>query len=181
MIGFLSFAVRTAGDPAAAIPAVRQIVSRIDPNIGIDAILPLNRLVASALARQRFYAVLLGVFAALAATLAAIGVYGVLAYAVIQRTQEIGIRVALGARRAQVLSLVLRQGLVLTAIGVTLGIAAAAAGARLLEGLLFGITPLDRSTFAGAALIFIAVATLASYVPARRATTLDATIALRAE
>jgi putative ABC transport system permease protein len=181
MIGFLSFALRTAGDPAAAIPTVRQIISSIDPNIGIDAILPLDRLVASATARQRFYAVLLGVFAAIAAALAAIGIYGVLAYSVIQRTQEIGVRVALGARQSQVLSLVLRKGLVLTAIGVTLGIAAAAAGSRLLEGLLFGVTPLDATAFAGVAVTFVAVAMLASYVPARRATRVDPMIALRAE
>ena len=180
-IGFLSFAVRTAEDPASSVPAVRQIVSSIDPNIGIDAILPLDRLVASAIARQRFYAVLLGVFAAVAAALAAVGIYGVLAYSVIQRTQEIGVRVALGARRSQVLSLVLRRGLILASIGVVLGIAAAAAASRLLQGLLFGITPLDATTFVAVAVMFIAVAMLASYVPARRATRVDPMIALRAE
>ena len=181
MIGFLSFAVRTAGDPAAAIPAVRQIMSSIDPNIGIDAILPLDRLVAGAVARQRFYAVLLGVFAGVAAVLAAVGIYGVLAYAVVQRTQEIGVRMALGAQRSQVLALVLRKGLLLTAIGVVLGLAAAAAGSRLLQGLLFGVTPLDATTFAAVSVMFIAVAALASYLPARRATKVDPMIALRVE
>ena len=113
--------------------------------------------------------------------LAAIGIYGLLAYAVIQRTQEIGIRMALGARRAQVLGLVLRRGLVLTAVGVALGLAAAAAATRLLQGMLFGVTPLDPKTFAAVSASFGLVATLASYVPARRATKVDPMVALRSE
>ena len=111
--------------------------------------------------------------------LAAIGIYGVLAYAVVQRTQEIGIRMALGAQRAQVLALVLRKGLILTAIGIALGLAGAAAGARLLEGMLFGITPLDPKTFVAVSLMFSLVATFASYVPARRATKVNPIVALR--
>jgi putative ABC transport system permease protein len=180
-IGFLSFALRTTGEPATFVPVVRQVVSAVDPNIGIDAILPMDRLVGSSLARERFYAVILGVFAAVAALLAAIGIYGVLAYAVVQRTQEIGVRMALGARRAQVLALVLRKGLILTAIGVGAGLVAAAAGSRLLEGLLFGITPLDAKTFIAVSLMFAAVAMFASYVPARRATKVDPAVALRTE
>jgi putative ABC transport system permease protein len=178
-LGLLSFSLRLRGDPAAAVPAVSQIVRDIDPNAGIDGILPLERLVASSVARPRFYAVLLGVFAGVAGLLAAIGIYGVLAYAVTQRTQEIGIRMALGARRWQVLAPVLRRGLLLTVAGVAIGLAAASAGTRLLQGMLYGVTPLDRTTFIGVSLLFGLVAAIASYVPARRATQVDPMVALR--
>jgi putative ABC transport system permease protein len=180
-IGLLSFAVRTRGDPAVAVPLVSRIVRSVDPNAGIDAILPLTRLVASSVARQRFYAVMLGLFAGVAGFLAAIGIYGVLAYAVIQRTQEIGIRMALGAERAQVLALVLRKGMLLAAIGVGLGLVGAVAGSRFLQGLLFGVTPLDPMTFFAVALMFGLVAMLASYVPARRATAVDPMVVLRTD
>ena len=126
-------------------------------------------------------ALLLGVFAGVAGLLAAVGIYGVLAYAVIQRTQEIGIRMALGAQRMQVLALVLRKGLLLTAIGILLGVAGAAASARLLQGMLFGVTPLDARTFVVVAMLFGLVALVASYLPARRATQVDPIVALRAE
>ena len=133
------------------------------------------------LARPRFYAVMLGVFAGVACVLAAIGIYGVLAYAVAQRTREIGIRMALGAQRVQVLALVLRSGAFLTIAGIALGLAGAAAGTRLLQGMLFGITPLDPQTFVAVSVLFGAVATLASYLPARRATRVDPMVALRSE
>ncbi len=180
-IGFLSFAVRAVGDAAAALPRISQLVRSVDPNAGVDAIVPLERLVASSIARQRFYAVLLGVFAGVAGFLALIGVYGVLAYAVAQRTREIGVRMALGAQRAQVLALVLRQGLFLTTVGIAFGLLAAAAGARLVQGLLFGISPLDPVTFVAVSLMFGLVAMVASYVPARRATKVDPAMALRGD
>jgi putative ABC transport system permease protein len=180
-IGFLSFALRTSGDPAAAVPTVRQIVRGVDPAIGIDAIAPMERLVASSVARERFYAVTLSVFAAVAALVAAIGVYGVLAYAVVQRTQEIGIRLALGAQRGQVLGLILRQGVILTIVGIVVGLAAAVAATRVLRGLLFGITPLDAATFTAVALLFGLVAIAGSYLPARRATIVDPMVVLRTE
>jgi putative ABC transport system permease protein len=180
-LGVLSFAVRTRGRPEAVMPAVRQIVRAVDPNAGIDAMIPVEQLVSSSVARPRFYAVLLGIFAGVAGCLAAIGIYGVLAYAVVQRTQEIGIRMALGAQRAQVLALVLRKGLLLTAIGVALGVVGAAAGTRLLDGMLFGITPLDLRTFVAVSFVFTLVAVLASYVPARRATKVNPMVALRNE
>jgi putative ABC transport system permease protein len=180
-IGFLSFAIRTTGDPAAAIPAFSRAVRAIDANAGIESLLPMEQLVAGSVARQRFYAVMLSMFAGVAAILAAIGIYGVLAYAVVQRTREIGIRMALGAQRAQVLRLILRKGAILTAAGIALGLVGAAAGTRLLQDLLFGVTPLDPRTFIAVSLLFGLVATLASYLPARRATAVDPTVALRSE
>jgi predicted permease len=178
-IGFLSFAVRTAGTPAALIPAVREEIRAVDLNIGVDAIAPMIDLEASSTARQRFYAVMLGIFAGIAALLAAIGVYGVLAYAVAQRTQEIGVRMALGAQRWQVMVMVLKRGLALTAIGLSLGLIGAAAGTRSLQTMLFGIEPLDPFTFLQVAAAFALIASLGSYLPARRATTVDPVVALR--
>jgi predicted permease len=180
-IGFLSFAIRTGDAPASVIPAIRRLTGAVDPNVGIDALLPMTRLVAGSLARERFSAVMLGAFAGVAGVLAAIGIYGVLAYLVVQRTSEIGIRMALGAQRAQVLALVLRKGLILTTIGIALGLIGAAAATRVLQGMLFGITPLDPKTFLAVAVIFGLVTTLASYVPARRATKVDPMVALRSE
>jgi putative ABC transport system permease protein len=180
-VGFLSFALRTGGDPGAATSAVRQAVNAVDPNIGIDVIAPMARLVSNTVARQRFYAVMLGTFAVIAAVLAIVGIYGVLAYAVVQRTREIGIRLSLGAQRAQVLGLVLRKGLVLTTIGIVLGLLGATAGSRLLQSMLFGVTPLDAQTFATVAAAFACVATIACYLPARRATKVDPITALRQE
>ncbi len=150
-------------------------------NAGIDSIVPLERLVTSSVTRQRFYAVILGAFAAIAAVLACIGVYGVLAYAVTLRTQEIGIRMALGAERGAVLRLVLHQGLILTLTGIGIGILGARLSTQLLQGMLFGLTPFDPLTFAVVALLFGAVAMGASYVPARRATAVNPVVALRAE
>jgi putative ABC transport system permease protein len=180
-IGFLSFAVRTSGAPAASAPAITRIVRAVDSNVGIDAMIPMDRLVASSVARPRFYTVLVGVFAGIAGLLAAVGIYGVLAYAVTQRTREIGIRMSLGAQRRNVLVLVLRQGAILTAVGIALGLAGAAAGTRLLQTMLFELAPLDPLTFGAVSLLFAVVATLASYLPARRATKVDPMVALRSE
>jgi putative ABC transport system permease protein len=180
-IGFLSFALRTAGDPAVLIPAVRESIRAIDPGIGVDAIVPMEQLEAGARSQQRFYAVMLGVFAVVSAVLAAIGVYGVLAYAVTQRTREIGVRMALGASAGQVLALIMRRGLILTAVGVALGLALAAAGARSIESMLFGVRPIDPATFAAVAVGFAMVAAMASYLPARHATRVDPAVTLRDE
>jgi putative ABC transport system permease protein len=180
-IGWQSFVIRTAGDPRRFVPLVRETVSKVDPVIGVDSIEPADRLVAASVARQRFYATLLIVFAAVAAALAAIGIYGVLAYSVATRTQEIGVRMALGAEPVQVLALILRRGLALATIGVAIGVIAAAATARYLESMLFGIKPLDTVTFAVVAAGFIFVAVLASFLPARRATCVEPVVALRCE
>ena len=136
-------------------------------------------IVSESVARPRCNTVLASGFAAIAVGLAAIGIYGVMAYSVAQRTREIGIRWALGARHSNVLRLILREGAATTAAGIVVGLAVAAAGTRYLEGMLFGLTPLDLPTFGGVSVIFAAVATLASYVPARRATRVEALTAIR--
>jgi putative ABC transport system permease protein len=177
--GFLSFFVRTDRDPATLMPTVRSLVNRVDSAAGIDVMVPMEQLVASSLTRQRFYTILLGLFAAIATVLAAVGIYGVLAYAVGQRTQEFGIRMALGAERGAVLGMVLRRGIVLTTIGIVLGLAGAAGLTRYLSGMLYDLTPLDPPTYAAVAILFATVALVASYLPARRATQVDPVVALR--
>ena len=179
--GFLSFVVRTDGDPARLIGTVRSLIGRVDSNVGIDALLPMEQLVASSLTRQRFYAAVMGVFAAIAVLLSAVGVYGVLAYAVGQRTREFGIRTALGARSRDVLAMVLRQGLRLTSIGIGIGLAGAIVLTRYIEGMLYDVTPLDPLTYVAVVALFAAVTSLASYLPARRATRIDPMTALRYE
>jgi putative ABC transport system permease protein len=133
----------------------------------------MDAIISSSVAQRRFYAAPLGVFAALAVILAAIGVYGVMAYVVVQRTHEIGVRMALGATRSAVMALVLRQSMVLAGIGIAVGIVCAAWMTRYLEAMLFGLTPLDPTTFVAVVVMFAVVAALASYVPARRATRLN--------
>jgi predicted permease len=180
-LGFMSFGVRTRGNPASVIPTVRAAVRATDTNATIDAIHPMEQMVGYSTARQKFYAVLLGVFAGVAGLLAAIGIYGVLAYSVVQRTQEIGVRMALGARRDQVLALVMRRGLALAAIGITIGLGGAFASARYLQSMLFGVEPRDPATFAAVAVAFALVAAAAAYLPARRATRVDPLVALRVD
>jgi putative ABC transport system permease protein len=179
--GFMSFGVKTRNDPTAFIPSVREVVRTIDLNASIDAIHTMDEMVGYSTARQRFYAVLLGIFAAVAGLLAAIGIYGVLAYAVVQRTQEIGVRMALGAERRQVLALILQKGLVVALAGITVGLGGAFAGARYMQSMLFGIEPRDPGTFVTVAVAFAVVAMIASYLPARRATKVDPMVALRVE
>jgi predicted permease len=175
------YAVRTAGAPLLAIGHVRDIVRQLDSRASLENVATMEQIISSRMTRPRMYAVLLGVFAAIAVALAAAGIYGVMAYSVAQRTREIGIRVALGARPGAVLGLVMSQSALLSLVGIAIGLAGAVWTTQYLQGLLFGLTPLDPATFAGAALLFLAVATVASYVPARRAATVDPSVALRAE
>ena len=159
--------------------ALRAIVRELEPQATVDNVASMEQLVSNSLSRPRLYAVLLGIFAGVAVVLTAIGIYGVMAYSVALRTREIGIRMALGARPGAVMSLVLKESAAVTAIGIAIGVVAAVALTRYLAGMLFGLTPLDPATFIAASLTFAAVAALASYVPARRATQVDPIEALR--
>jgi putative ABC transport system permease protein len=173
--------VRTRFSPQGAVESIRQALRQVDPRLAAARIAPMSELVAGSVAQPRFNLLLLSSFAALALVLSAVGTYGVIAYGVVQRTREIGVRLALGARPGQVVTAVVRQGLGLAALGVTLGLGCAWASTRLLAGLLFGVTPTDPLTLAAGAALLAGVAVGASYLPARRAARIDPVIALRAE
>jgi putative ABC transport system permease protein len=175
------YAVRTSGNPTSAIPYVRSLVRQLNPQATLDNVATLDQIVANSMMRPRLYAVLLTVFAGVAVGLAAIGIYGVMAYSVSRRTREIGVRMALGAGRADVLGLVLRQSGTLTIAGMVIGLAGAVGLSRYLAGLLFATTPFDAATLSIVLLTFAAIATLAAYVPASRATRVDPAVALRCE
>jgi putative ABC transport system permease protein len=160
---------------------VRALIRAMSPNLPVTSAMPLEQVTALAVIPQRIAAGVAASLGVVVLLLAAIGIYGVTSYSVSRRTREIGIRMALGADRSTVLRLVIRQGLILTAIGVAIGLAAGAAGAQVLRSLLFGVSALDPLAFGGAALLFGAVALAASYLPARRATRVDPMVALRAE
>jgi putative ABC transport system permease protein len=153
-------------------------VDKDQPVANIDT---MEHIVSEAIARQRFSMLLLGIFAGLALVLATVGIYGVMSYSVAQRTHEIGIRMALGARRADVLRMTVKQGLKLVSAGMMLGLVAAFLLTRVLASLLYGISATDPITFVGISLVLLAVAILASYIPALRATKVDPIIALRAQ
>ena len=172
---------RTRAEPAALANAVKRAVADVDPAQAVMQVRPMREVVSESLAQPRFELTLVGLFAALAMILALVGLYGVIAYLVAQRTQEIGVRVALGAQRGDVLRLVVGRGLVLTAIGVAVGLGAAAATTRLLRAMLFQISPTDPLVFIAVPLVFVAVALIASWLPARRAASVDPMIALRSE
>jgi predicted permease len=175
------YAIRMSGAPLTAVADVRRVVSELDEHAKLFNVVPMAQLVATTISRPRMYATLLGIFAAVSVVLAAVGVFGVIAFSVAQRTREIGIRLALGAQRSTVMGLVLRQTAMLTAVGIVLGVAGAAAIARYLEGMLFGLSPLDLTTFGAVVVLFAAVAVSASYIPARRAMNVDPLTAIRDE
>jgi len=180
-VSISTLVVRTAGDPRPLTPAIREQVLAVDPNQPVFDVKTMDERVAVTLETRRFAVVLLSVFGALALILAAIGLYGVLAFAVSQRTREIGIHMALGARARDVLLMVIRQGMSLVLIGVVLGVAGAFALTRTMRSLLFEVGPTDSLTFVLVSLLLAAVGFIACYVPARRATKVDPLIALRYE
>lgn len=175
------FAVRTTVDPKAMLPIVRNEVAALDPMQAITRVATMDEMVATHLAQPRFSAVLLNWLSGLALLMAAVGIYGVLAYSVAQRTGEFGVRLALGAQTRDILRLVVGQGMRLVLMGITIGLVAAIGLTRLLKTLLFGVSATDPMTYAGAALLLIAVALLACWIPARRATKIDPLQALRQE
>ncbi|MEJ7809327.1 MAG: ABC transporter permease [Gemmatimonadaceae bacterium] len=179
--GAITFAVRTAGDPLLALARVRETIRAPMPALPVSSATTLDTLLADSLRERRFHLLLLGTFSLLALALAGVGVYGIMSHATSERTREIGVRMALGARGADVLSLVMRQGGRLALVGVAAGLAGAAALTGLLRGMLYNVTPLDAVTFAGVAALVLVTAALACYVPARRATRVDPLRALRAE
>jgi putative ABC transport system permease protein len=175
----LSWAVRSVADPVSLRSAIAREVHAVDPGLSLSSEHPMRQLIAKTVAREDFNTMLLTVFAVVALLLAAIGVYGVMAYAVERRTQEMGIRMALGAGQRDVLKLVLGHGMNLAGAGIVAGLALAVATTRWLVSLLFNVKPVDPLTFAGVSLILAAVAALAVYVPARRAAGVDPSDALR--
>ncbi len=172
-------AVRTQGDPGSFAGAIRAQVETVDPDQAVSEVRTMDAVFQSTMGQRRLTMVLLGVFAGVAMLLAVIGIYGAIAYSVAQRTQEMGIRRALGAQHADILALMLRQGLSLALAGVAIGILGALALTRVMARLLFHVSATDPATFAGIAVLFVAVAILASFIPARRAARVDPMTALR--
>jgi predicted permease len=180
-VASLTLLLRTASEPLGLVSAVRAQVAGPTQDQPIYAVQTMEQTVSGSLAERRFTMLVLIVFAATALLLAAVGIYGVMSYAVTRRTHELGVRVALGASRREIVGLVLRQGMRLTAIGLAGGLLAARALTRLMAGLLYGVRPADPSTLAAVALLLGAIALLACYIPARRATAVDPAVALRCE
>jgi putative ABC transport system permease protein len=180
-VGFLSWIVRTTGEPTALTSAVRSVVRELDPLLPVANLSTLDTYVRRAMASTRFALILIASFGAIALLLAAVGLYGVLAFAVRQRTAEIGLRVAMGATQRRILGLVVSQGLALGLAGVGIGTLGALALTRVMRSLLVGVTPTDPLTFSSIALAFLLVAAFASWLPARRAARIDPITALRAD
>jgi uncharacterized membrane protein YeaQ/YmgE (transglycosylase-associated protein family) len=177
----MSLVVRTAGEPARLAGAVRAAIREVAPGQAFVEVVPLRAKLADAASTPRLFAALASAFGALALALAAVGLYGVVAYVARQREREIGVRVALGAPPARVLALMLRQGLAPVAAGLVVGLAGALAAARVLRALLFEVSATDPATYAAVAALLGAVAALAAYLPARRAARVDPLVALRAD
>jgi ABC-type antimicrobial peptide transport system permease subunit len=173
--------VRLKGNPGEAADPLRQIVARVDPDQPVSAVRTMDEIVDLDVADRQQQMVLLAIFASLALLLASIGIYGVLSYAVTQRSRELGLRIALGATAGSVMRMVVRRGLLLTAIGLTMGLALAWAATRAMQNVIYGVTSGDPATCAAVAGLLGAIALLASYLPARRASRIDPIAVLRAD
>jgi predicted permease len=173
--------VRTSGDPASLVAAVRKAAAGVDTRVPIAGVKTLSEQVSESLRAEKLVARLVGAFGLLALVLACVGLYGILSQAVARRTNEVGIRMALGANRGDVLGMVLREAGILVGLGIAIGIPGALVASRLLTSQLFGISPFDPATLAGSALLLAAVAIVAAFVPARRAARIEPMRALRAE
>jgi predicted permease len=180
-MAYLTLVVRTTGSPGEFAPAVKRVVWSFDRFLPISEVITMDRVVADANARPRFEMYLLGLFAAVALLLAAVGIYGVMTYTVSRRTREIGIRISLGASRADVLRMVVRQGMLEALAGMAAGVMGALLLSKLMAGMLYGVQPTDLVTFGGVAIVLGLAALLATYVPARRATRIEPMVALRQE
>jgi putative ABC transport system permease protein len=178
---FMTIVIRTKGEPTSVAAGARDIIQKLDSEQPVADVRTMESLLSTSIARARFSALLLGVFAAVALVLSGVGIYGVISYTVAQRGHEIGVRMALGAQAMDVIKLVLRNGMMLALLGVVLGIAGAFALTRLMTTLLFGVSPTDAVTFGVVSLLLLLVALLACYIPARRATRVDPLVALRYE
>jgi len=173
--------VRTAQNPFSLSHAVAGVLRAADPNLAIGQVRTMEEVLSFSIAFQRFLVTLMTIFAGLALVLACVGLYGVISYSVSRRTHEIGIRVALGATRRDILAAIVRQGLQLTTIGVVAGLVAAFGLSRLLRSVLFGVKPSNPGTFIAVSMLLVALALVATVIPARRATKVDPMVALRYE
>ena len=176
-----SIVIRTSNSPLSVVSSVRGAITRVDKDLPLADLATLEQLMSSTVAQQKFYAVLLSVFAALALLMASVGVYGVISYSASQRTQEIGIRIALGAQRSSILRMILQQGLATVVIGLAVGIICTLLLARFISSMLFNLPPHDPMTIMTSSALLVSVALLACYLPARRATRVDPMIAIRNE
>ncbi|HYB95299.1 MAG TPA: ABC transporter permease [Vicinamibacterales bacterium] len=179
--GLMNFVVRTTGDPARLGPSAVRIIREIDPLLPVSAVRPLDDVFAESIARPRLTAVAMSIFGGAALLLAALGVYGIVAYSVSQRSREFGIRVALGAKPSQIIRMVVGQNLRIVALGLALGLLAAVPATRLLRGLLYQVGPNDPTTFVAIGVMLTAVAIVAAYLPARRGTQIDPVVTLKSE
>jgi len=175
------FQLRTVGDPAAVVGAIREAVRQIDPNLPMMDVATQIEQVEKRLAPERAFAQAYATFGGLAVLLASIGIFGLMSYSVARRTNEIGIRMALGARRQDVLRLVMRESMLLVVAGIAIGLAVATASSRLIASLLFGLSPTDTMTIVEAVALLVIVSAVAGYLPARRAARVDPLVALHYE
>jgi putative ABC transport system permease protein len=175
------FIARTSGDPAPLVSAIRERIRAVDEELPVYEIRTMNNVIAESVEQRRFAMLLISIFGAVALLLASVGLYAVMSNLVAQRTREIGIRIALGARRIDVLRLVVSQGVTLVATGIALGLACSFAVTRVLSSMLFGVSPTDTLVFIAIPLLLTGVALGACLVPARRATKVDPMVALRCE